>query len=115
MDSPTRRVELHDDRPIFRQIFRPSELPRWGLTVGLKALLKLEEVRLLAKGSAKARIVHDTLHGETGASNRRRCSDVIPIRWLFLDQAAATSARLNSRSLVVKRLDGSRRAARTAG
>ena len=49
--------------------FAHHNLPRWGLTVGLKALLNAREVWLLAKGSAKARIVHDTLHGEIGASN----------------------------------------------
>lgn len=90
IESPTRRVELHDTTvQSSARYFTHQNLPRWGLTVGLKALLGAKEVWLLAKGPAKAQIVRDTVRGIIGVSNPasllRRHSNA----WLFLDQAAA--------------------------
>src|SRR6185436_5711733 len=57
VDSPTRRVELHDSTvQSSARYFAHQNLPRWGLTVGLNALLGAREVWLLAKGAAKAQI-----------------------------------------------------------
>jgi glucosamine-6-phosphate deaminase len=90
VDSRTRRVELHDSTvQSSARYFAHHNLPRWGLTVGLKALLNAREVWLLVKGSAKAQVVRDTLHGEIGTSNPASLLRRHPNAWLFLDQAAA--------------------------
>jgi glucosamine-6-phosphate deaminase len=94
LDSATRRVELHDSTvQSSARYFSHENLPRWGLTVGLKVLLSAQEVWLLAKGPAKADIVRDTVRGVIGISNPasllRRHSNA----WLFLDEAAG--ARLD--------------------
>jgi glucosamine-6-phosphate isomerase len=89
-DSPTRRVDLHESTiQSSARYFAHQNLPRWGLTVGLKALLGAGEVWLLANGSAKAEIVREIVKGEVGTANPasllRRHSNA----WLFLDAAAA--------------------------
>jgi glucosamine-6-phosphate isomerase len=69
-DSPTRRADLHDTTvQSSARYFAHQNLPRWGLTVGLKALLASKEVWLLANGPAKARIIQHTVRGEIGPSN----------------------------------------------
>lgn len=99
IDSPTRRVDLHDSTvESSARYFAHPNLPRWGLTVGLKALLGAKEVWLLAKGAAKAQIVRETLQGEIGRSNPasllRRHSNAS----LFLDDAAAGVRQAGSRA-----------------
>ena len=89
IDSPTRRVELHDSTvQSSARYFKHRNLPRWGLTVGLKALLGAKEVWLLAKGAAKAKIVEETLRGEIGPSNPASLLRRHPNAWLFLDKPA---------------------------
>jgi glucosamine-6-phosphate isomerase len=89
VDSPTRRVELHDSTvQSSARYFAHKNLPRWGLTVGLRALLGAKEVWLLAKGSAKAPIVRDTLRGEITPSNPASLLRGHRNAWLFLDEAA---------------------------
>ena len=89
IDSPTRRVELHDSTvQSSARYFAHQNLPRWGLTVGLKALLGAREVWLLAKGAAKAAIVRETLRGEIGVSNPASLLRRHPNAWLFLDAEA---------------------------
>jgi glucosamine-6-phosphate deaminase len=67
-DSETRRVELHEStRAASARYFPgrdPRELPRWGLTVGLKAILASTEVWVLANGSGKAAIVRRAIAGD---------------------------------------------------
>jgi glucosamine-6-phosphate isomerase len=64
-NSPTRRVELHETTvgSSARYLSHPN-LPRWGLTVGLKSILASKEVWLLASGSAKASILKRTVAGD---------------------------------------------------
>lgn len=89
VDSPTRRVELHDSTvQSSARYFAHQSLPGWGLTVGLKALLGAKEVWLLAKGSTKAYIVRETLRGEIGPSNPASLLRGHPNAWLFLDRSA---------------------------
>ena len=89
IDSPTRRVELHDSTvQSSARYFKHKNLPRWGLTVGLKALLGAKEVWLLAKGPAKAKIVEETLRGEIGPSIPASLLRRHPNAWLFLDKPA---------------------------
>jgi glucosamine-6-phosphate isomerase len=89
IDSPTRRVELHHSTvQSSARYFTHQNLPRWGLTVGLKALLGAKEVWLLAKGPAKADIVRDTVRGNIGSSNPASLLRRHANAWLFLDEAA---------------------------
>jgi len=67
-DSRTRRVDLHESTihgsaRYFPELL-PHQLPRWGITVGLEAILASKEVWLLATGSAKAPIVQRAFLGE---------------------------------------------------
>jgi glucosamine-6-phosphate deaminase len=66
-DSPTRRVELHESTIQASARYFPAlparDLPRWGLTVGLKQILSSHEVWVLATGSGKAPIVRQAVKG----------------------------------------------------
>jgi len=89
LDSPTRRVDLHDSTiQSAARYFAHQNVPRWGLTIGLKRLLEANEVWLLAKGSAKAGIVRDTLQGDIALSNPASLLRRHPNTSLFLDRAA---------------------------
>jgi glucosamine-6-phosphate deaminase len=88
-DSPTRRVDLHDTTvQSAARYFAHQNLPRWGLTVGLKRLLEANEVWLLAKGPGKAGIVRDTLQGNVTVSNPASLLRRHPNASLFLDRTA---------------------------
>jgi glucosamine-6-phosphate isomerase len=89
VDSPTRRVELHATTiSSSARYFAHQDLPRWGLTVGMKQFFASREVWLIATGSAKAEIVARLVKGDitedVPASTMRRhpnCS-------LFVDASA---------------------------
>jgi glucosamine-6-phosphate deaminase len=91
LDGATRRVDLHPDTVrSSATYFAHGNLPRWGLTVGLKTMLASKEVWVIANGTAKAEIVRRTVRDEITPSNpasllRRHshCS-------LFIDAAAAS-------------------------
>jgi glucosamine-6-phosphate deaminase len=88
-DSPTRGVDLHDSTVhSAARYFAHQNVPRWGLTVGLKRLLDANEVWLLAKGAAKAEIVRHTLKGEIGPSNPASLLRSHPNASVFLDPPA---------------------------
>lgn len=90
IDSPTRRADLHESTiQASSRYFAHDNLPRWGLTVGLKALLGAREVWVLAKGSSKATIIRDTVRGEISTTNPASLLRRHPNSWLFLDDAAA--------------------------
>jgi glucosamine-6-phosphate isomerase len=89
-DSETRRVDLHESTvQSSARYFGHTNLPTWGLTVGLRALLGAKEVWVLARGTVKARIVHDTLSGDVGRANPASLLRHHANAWLFLDNAAA--------------------------
>ena len=68
-DSPTRRVELHPTTiQSSARYFNHGNLPRWGVTVGLRPILASKEVWVLATGSSKATVIRDTIHGEVGVN-----------------------------------------------
>ena len=70
LDSPTRRVDLHRTTvQSSARYFAHQNLPRWGLTVGLKAIMAAREVWLLANGPAKAQVVEQTVRGDVGLAN----------------------------------------------
>jgi glucosamine-6-phosphate deaminase len=89
VDSPTRRVELHGTTiRSSARYFTHDDLPRWGLTVGLKAVLASTEVWLLASGTAKADIIQRTVRGEIGPANPASLLRTHPNCSLFLDRDA---------------------------
>lgn len=64
-DSPTRHVDLHDSTiRSSARYFTHRHLPRWGLTIGLKAILSSKEVWVLANGGAKAAIIRQAVKGD---------------------------------------------------
>jgi len=98
VNSPTRRVELHGGTiQSSARYFAHQDLPRWGLTVGLDAVLTSKEVWVVANGAAKADIVQRTVRGEIGPSNPASLLRRHPNCSLFLD--AAAGSLLNRRDL----------------
>ncbi|MFO1497397.1 MAG: glucosamine-6-phosphate deaminase [Verrucomicrobiota bacterium] len=89
-ESPTRRTDLHPTTiSSSAKYLTHQNLPKWGLTVGMKQFFAAQEVWLLATGPAKAEIVQKVVQGEmteqVPASLMRRhpnCS-------IFLDPEAA--------------------------
>jgi glucosamine-6-phosphate deaminase len=68
-DSPTRRVDLHEATiRSSARYFNHGNLPRWGLTVGLRPILASNEVWILATGSGKADIIRETVHSNIGVN-----------------------------------------------
>jgi len=89
VESPTRRVELHTTTvQSSAKYFAHQNLPRWGLTVGLKAVLASKEVWLLANGAAKARIIRQTVRGAIGRSNPASLLRRHPNCSVFVDSEA---------------------------
>jgi glucosamine-6-phosphate deaminase len=89
VDSPTRRVELAATTiQSAARYFAHQNLPQWGLTVGLKAILASKEVWLLANGAVKAPVIEQTVRGEIGSSNPASLLRRHPRCSLFLDPDA---------------------------
>jgi glucosamine-6-phosphate isomerase len=91
-DSRTRRVELHPSTVSGSASYvKHSNLPTWGVGVGLKQLLGSKEVWLLANGGKKAGIVQRTVQGEITAelpaSLLRRHANA----WLIVDAEAGAT------------------------
>jgi glucosamine-6-phosphate isomerase len=65
--SPTRRVDLHDSTiQASARYFDHTNLPRWGITVGLGPILAAREVWLLATGAGKADVGRQTVREPVG-------------------------------------------------
>jgi glucosamine-6-phosphate deaminase len=89
LESVTRRVNLHDTTvQSSARYFEHENLPRWGLTVGLKTILASTEVWLLARGAAKASIIQHTVQGNITPSNPASLLRRHPNCWLFVDAGA---------------------------
>ena len=89
-DSSTRRVDLHETTiRSSGRYFTHTNLPRWGLTVGLHGILTASEVWVLANGSRKAEIVDRTVRGEIGTGNPASLLRRHPNCSLFVDDEAA--------------------------
>jgi len=65
-----------------------SNLPTWGVTVGLKQLLASREVWLLANGAKKAEIVARTAKGEVTQDVPASMLRQHPNAWLIVDAEA---------------------------
>ena len=88
-DSSTRRVELHDATiQSSARYFTHRNLPRWGLTVGLKAVFRSADVWMIANGPAKAGIVEQTVRDEIRPSNPASLLRRHPNCSLFVDAEA---------------------------
>ena len=93
VDSPTRRVELESSTiQASARYFEHKNLPHWGLTVGMKAILASKEVWLLANGAAKAGIVQRTLRGYISPANPASLLRRHPNCWLIVDELAGGSS-----------------------
>jgi glucosamine-6-phosphate deaminase len=89
-DSATRRVELHPGTiQSSARYFTHGNLPHWGLTVGLRAILAAKEVWVLANGAGKAPIVERTVRGPIAADNPASLLRRHPNCALFVDADAA--------------------------
>ena len=89
LEATTRRVEMHESTvKASAGYLTHSNLPTWGIGVGLKHLLGSREVWLLANGSKKAEIVARAAKGEIGldvpASLLRKHAN----SWLMVDASA---------------------------
>ena len=90
IESTTRRVELHQATiAASAKYLTHTNLPTWGLGVGLKHLLGSKEVWLLATGPAKAEIIQRIVNGPTTAEVPASLMRDHPNCSLFLDPAAA--------------------------
>jgi glucosamine-6-phosphate deaminase len=90
-ESPTRRVDLHESTiQGSARYFQRGNLPRWGLTVGLGAILAAREVWLLARGPSKADIIRETVTGPIGARNPASLLRNHPNCSLFVDTDAGS-------------------------
>jgi glucosamine-6-phosphate deaminase len=89
VDSPTRRVDLHAGTiQSSARYFSHQNLPQWGVTVGLQAILASREVWVLANGAGKASIVEQTLRGDIGPANPASLLRRHPNCSLIMDRAA---------------------------
>lgn len=91
VDSSTRRVELESTTiQSSARYFAHQNLPHWGLTVGMKAVLASKEVWVLANGAAKAGIIQQTVRGEISSANPASLLRRHPNCSLFVDTAAGS-------------------------
>ena len=91
LDGATRRVDLHPETvQSSARYFAHGDLPRWGLTVGLKTMLASKEVWVIANGTAKAEIVRRTVREAIVPSNPASLLRRHPNCSLFVDDAAAS-------------------------
>jgi glucosamine-6-phosphate deaminase len=89
LDGSTRRVDLHEETiQSSARYFSHGNLPRWGLTIGLKSISRSKEIWLIAKGPTKADIIQRTVRGEVGASNPASLLRRHPNCSLFVDADA---------------------------
>lgn len=88
-ESRTRRVEMHPATiKSSARYLAHSNLPSWGVSVGLKQLLASREIWLLACGSSKAEIVRAAMHGEVNEQVPASVLRSHPNTWLFVDAEA---------------------------
>ena len=93
-DSTTRRVELAPSTiaASARYFGRSTDLPTWGVTLGLATLRRSHEVWVLATGAAKAPIVRVTMEGPTSAEVPSTLLRDHPAAALIADEEAAALA-----------------------
>lgn len=93
-DRTTHRADLHPTTiESSARYFTHGNLPRWGLTVGLKTILESAEVWLLATGSSKSAVIQRTVHGNIGPDNPASLLRQHPQCSLFVDESAGAALR----------------------
>ena len=89
VDSPTRRVELHGTTiQSSARYFTHLDLPRWGLTVGLKAVRRRRKCGCSRTERPKREIIQRTVRGEIGTANPASLLRTHPNCSLFVDRDA---------------------------
>jgi glucosamine-6-phosphate deaminase len=93
-DSVTRRVALDPTTVAAsaRYFGRETDLPAWGVTIGIGTILRSREIWLIASGAAKAPIVGAILHDPPGPDLPASLLATHPGTVLFADDAAASLA-----------------------
>lgn len=93
-DSTTHREDLHETTiQSSARYFAHQNLPRWGLTVGLKTIRQSAEVWVLATGSPKAAIIARTVLGDINQDNPASLLRHHPNCSLFVDEGAGAALR----------------------
>jgi glucosamine-6-phosphate isomerase len=88
-DCPTRRVPLAESTIKSSAAYLThSNLPTWGVGVGLKQLLGSKEIWLLASGEKKAQIIQRTIRGEIAIDVPASLLRNHPNAWLIVDPGA---------------------------
>lgn len=91
-DRTTHRADLHETTiQSSARYFAHSNLPRWGLTVGLKTILESAEVWLLATDRTKAAIIERTVRGDINPDNPASLLRRHPNCSLIVDDGAAAT------------------------
>jgi glucosamine-6-phosphate deaminase len=94
-DAPTRRVELAPSTiaASARYFGRDTNLPTWGVTMGLGTLARSREIWILASGAGKAPIVRETIDGPVSPAIPSTFLRRHPATTLIADADAASLAR----------------------
>jgi glucosamine-6-phosphate deaminase len=90
--SASRRVDLHPSTlQATRHYLNHDNIPTWGVTIGLHALLRSQEIWLLASGASKAAIVHSVVAGPRDVAVPASLFVDHPNCRLFVDATAAAA------------------------
>lgn len=89
-ETPTRVTRLASSTARAARQFGPDVEPKWGMTLGMRAILDSEEVWLLVTGSRKASILDRTLNGPIGPDIPATYLREHPNAVVFADRAAAS-------------------------
>jgi glucosamine-6-phosphate deaminase len=94
-DAPTRRVDLAPSTiaASARYFGRSTDLPTWGVTMGLGTLARSREIWILATGAGKAPIVRDTLRGPVSTAVPSTLLRDHPATTLIADEEAGSLVR----------------------
>lgn len=91
--SPAHAVQLPEDtRQMLHRKYNleAEKLPRYGITLGLKSIMQVPELIVIATGKAKARAVYDSLRHTPDESIPASILQLHPnVTWLLDSEAAA--------------------------
>lgn len=89
-DAPTRVTRLASSTTKAARRYGSDAEPKWGMTLGMQAILDSDEVWLLVTGSRKAEILDRTLSGPIGPDVPATYLREHPNAVVFADRAAAS-------------------------
>lgn len=76
-----------------------SNVPRQGVTMGIRSIMHAKSILLLAKGAAKAGIIHQTLYGPVTEQVPASILQLHPQLTVVLDKEAASELPLHASSI----------------